>query len=103
VREINERLVAIGQKRKIPVISASRSWYGFDPIHIKRSVMRNAWPALLAAWREIDGPLSITRSSLSIIAYLSALEPRDYSRFGFQRRVMQPNGHLNDGTTISIY
>src|SRR3954471_23984962 len=38
-REINERLVAIGQKRKIPVISASTSWYGFDPIHIKRSVM----------------------------------------------------------------
>ena len=103
VREINERLVEIGQKRKISVISASRTRYGFDPIHIKRSVMRNAWPALLAAWRAINGPLSITPSSLPMVAYLSALEPRDYSRFGFQRHVMQPNGRLNDGTTISIY
>jgi hypothetical protein len=103
VREINERLVVIGQKRKIPVISASRSWYGFDPIHIRRSVMRDAWPALLATWREINEPVLSSPSSLSMIAYLSALEPRDYSRFGFQRHVMQPNGRLNDGTTISIY
>jgi hypothetical protein len=103
VREINERLAKIGEKRKIPVISASGSWYGVDPIHIKRSVMRDAWPALLAAWREIDEPFSVTRSSLSMVAYLSALEPRDYSRFGFQRHVRQPNGRLNDGTTISIY
>ena len=103
VREINERLVAIGEKRQIPVISASASWYGFDPIHVKRSVMRRVWPALLAAWRAMDEPLSVTPSSLWMAAYLSALEPRDYSRFGFQRHVMQPNGHLNDGTTISIY
>jgi hypothetical protein len=103
VREINERLVAIGQKRKIPVISASGSWYGFDPIHVKRSVMRHAWPLLLAAWRAMEEPLSLTPSSLWMAAYLSALEPRDYSKFGFRRQVAQPNGRLNDGTTISIY
>jgi hypothetical protein len=103
VREINERLVAIGQKRKIPVISASGSWYGFDPIHVKRSVMRHAWPVLLAAWRAMEEPLSITRSSVWMTAYLSGLEPRDYSKFGFRRGATQPNGRLNDGTTISIY
>jgi hypothetical protein len=103
VREINERLVAIGQKRKISVISASGSWYGFDPIHVKRSVMRRAWPALLAAWHAMAEPIAIAPSSLSTVAYLSALEPRDYSRFGFQRHVAQPNGRLHDGTTISIY
>jgi hypothetical protein len=102
-REINDRLVTIGQTRKIPVISASASWYGIDPIHIKRRVMPRAWPALLAAWRAINEPLEITPSSLPMAAYLAALEPRDYSRFGFRRRVAQPNGRLNDGTTISIY
>lgn len=102
-REINNRLSAIGQKRKIPVISASASWYGFDPIHVKRSVMRHAWPALLAAWRALEEPLTVTRSSLWMAAYLAGLEPFDYSQFGCRRRAAQPNGRLNDGTTISIY
>jgi hypothetical protein len=103
VREINDRLIAIGQTRKIPVISASASWYGFDPIHVKRSVMRQAWPALLAAWRAMEEPLTITPSSLWMAAYLSGLEPCEYSKFGFRRHAAQPNGRLNDGTTISIY
>ncbi len=103
VREINDRLVAIGETRKIPVISASASWYGFDPIHLKWNRKRRAWPVLLAAWRAMNEPLAITPSSLSMAAYLAGLEPRDYSQFGFRRRVTQPNGRLNDGTTISIY
>jgi hypothetical protein len=103
VGEINNRLVEIGQTRKTPVISASESWYGFDPIHIKRRFMRDAWPALLATWRAIDEPFAFAPSSPWMAAYLAALEPRDYSRFGFRRHVAQPNGQLIDGTTISIY
>ncbi len=103
VREINERLVEIGHKRKISVISASGMWYGFDPIHVKRSVMRSAWPMLLAAWRATSEPLEVTRSSWWMTTYLNGLKPYDYSKFGFRRRAAQPNGCLNDGTTISIY
>lgn len=103
VREINERLIAIGQTRKIPVIPASASWYGLDPIHLKWGMKRRAWPVLLAAWRATQEPFTISPSSLSMASYLAGLEPSDYSRFGFQRRVAQPNGRLNDGTTISLY
>src|SRR4029079_4612163 len=103
VREINERLLVIGQKRKIPVISASESWYGFDPIHLKWNMKRHAWPVLLAAWRAIDEPFTFAPSSLWMAAYLAGLEPFEYSQFGFRRRSAQPNGLLNDGTTISIY
>src|SRR4051812_7449715 len=103
VREINERLVSIGETRKIPVISASATWYGFDPINVKWNMKRHAWPALLAAWRAIDEPFVLNPSSLSVAAYLAGLEPREYSLFGFPRHVAQPNGRLNDGTTISLY
>ena len=37
VREINERLIALGEMRKISVIPVSPAWYGFDPIHLMRS------------------------------------------------------------------
>jgi hypothetical protein len=102
-REINERLVALGEMRKIPVISASASWYGFDPIHIKWNMKRRAWPALVAAWRAIEEPFAVTPSSLAMAAYLVGLEPFEFSFFGFRRRRAQPNGRLNDGTTISLY
>jgi hypothetical protein len=103
VHEINDRLVRMGETRKIPVISPSSTWYGFDPIHLKWNMKRHAWPALLTAWRAIDEPFALSPSSLSVGAYLAGLERREYSLFGFRRHVAQPNGRLNDGTTISMY
>jgi hypothetical protein len=102
-REINDRLIEIGQTRKIPVISASAAWYGVDPIHLKWNMKRHAWPVLLAAWRAIDEPFAFTRSSVWTAAYLAGLEPCDYAQFGFRRHVAQPNGRLYDGTTVSLY
>ena len=52
IREINQRLTALGDARNLSVISVSANWYGLDPIHIKRRAERQAWPALLAGWRE---------------------------------------------------
>ena len=103
VREINERLLEIGHTRKISVISASGLWYGLDPIHVKRSAMRTAWPVSMAAWRAAQEPLAIASSSWWMAAYLKGLEPYECSKFGFRCRAEQPNGQLNDGTTISIY
>jgi len=51
----------------------------------------------------IDEPFAFTRSSVWTAAYLAGLEPCDYSQFGFRRHAAQPNGRLNDGTTISLY
>ncbi len=103
VREINERLIAIGQSRKIPVIPVADSWYGFDPIHLKRRIKRLAWPTMLATWRADGKPLSIIPSSLWTAAYLASLPSSDHSLFGFLRRAEQPSGRFADGTTISLY
>src|SRR5207245_8610948 len=103
VREINDRLLALGRAQKIPVIPVSPSWYGFDPIHLKRSKKREAWPSLLAEWRAGQGPLTISSSSLWTAAYLASLAPLERSQFGFWRRTAQPSGRLNDGTTLSLY
>jgi hypothetical protein len=103
VREINERLIEIANSRKISAISVSNEWYGFDPIHIRRRSERAAWPRLLAAWREANEPFTILRSSPWMVAYLAALAPLEWSRFGIARRTPQPSGRFFDGTTISLY
>jgi len=103
VRSFNERLVRLGNAKKIPVIPVSAAWYGFDPIHLKRRVLRVAWPTLLAVWRAAEVPFVVARPSLWTTAYLATLAPWERSLFGIRRRAAQPSGRLVDGTTISLY
>ena len=96
-------LVELGETRKIPVIPVSESWYGFDPIHLRRRVWRIAWPTMLAGWQAAGAPIAIARPSLWTSAYLMSLPPWERSLFGIRRRAAQPSGRLSDGTTISLY
>jgi hypothetical protein len=102
-RGLNEELVALGQSRKIPVIPAADSWYGFDPIHLKRRIWRHAWPALLASWHTAGTAIEVPRTPLRTSAYLALLPPSERSLFGVRRCAAQPSGRLPDGTTISLY
>lgn len=100
---VNEGLAAAGKSRKISVISMSESWYGFDPIHIRRRVWWQAWPSLLAPWRAAGAPIEPARSSFWTSVYLHTLAPHERSLLGVRRRAAQPSGRLSDGTTISLY
>jgi hypothetical protein len=100
---LNEQLVSFGQARKVPVISVSGAWYGFDPIHLKRRARWRAWPDLLAAWLEHDETLRASGASVWLSAYLNCLAPREHTIFGIRRGCAQPSGRLADGTTVSLY
>jgi len=102
-REVNERLVALAESRKISVISASGSWYGVDPIHIRRGLKRVAWATLLAEWNARTEPVTVRNTSLFTPAYLMCLMPLERAQFGITLRTPQPCGRLHDGTTISLY
>ncbi len=67
---LNDSLVALCERRKIPVISVSGAWYGLDPIHLKRSVWREAWPTILSNWRDAEAEGLRLRTSFRRWAYL---------------------------------
>jgi hypothetical protein len=100
---LNDSLVALGERRKIPVIPVSGTWYGLDPIHLRRSSWREAWPTIFAAWRVGEEVGVRPRTSFARWAYLRSLAPAEYSFLGWERRAQQPSGVLRDGTTISLY
>jgi hypothetical protein len=102
-RGLNEELIALGESRKIPVISAAESWYGFDPIHLRRRTWRHAWPTMLAPWHTSGTTIEVPRTRLRTSAYLAMLPPSERSLFGVRRCAAQPSGRLPDGTTISLY
>ena len=101
--QLNERLVELAVRRKIPTIPVSDEWFGFDPIHIKRSIQRSAWPAILSAWGSGVAPAIAPRVSFRRWVYLHRLVPFERTLFGRVQRCDQPSGVLDDGTTISLY
>jgi hypothetical protein len=100
---LNDRLVELAGQRKIPAIPVSGAWYGFDPIHLKRSVEQTAWPAILSGWRSDVASVAAPRRSYRRAVYLHRLAPFERTIFGRVRRCRQPCGRLNDGTTVSLY
>jgi hypothetical protein len=101
--QLNERLVELAVRRKIPTLPVSDEWFGFDPIHIKRSIQRSAWPAILSAWGSGVAPAIAPRVSFRRWVYLHRLAPFERTFFGRVQRCDQPSGVLDDGTTISLY
>jgi hypothetical protein len=100
---LNDRLIELGELRKIPVIPVSNAWYGFDPIHLTRRARRTAWPMLLSTWRAVEMPLDIVRPSIWSAAYMMSRAPWERSLMGIRSRAAQPSGRLADGSTISLY
>jgi hypothetical protein len=101
--ELNRELVALCGARKIPIIPVSGAWYGVDPIHLRRRVRGEVWPAMLAGWRGVEQPFEVVRSPLWTSAYLARLAPHERTVFGIRRFSAQPSGRLSDGTSISLY
>ena len=99
----NEGLLALGRAQKLSVIPVSDAWYGIDPIHVRRSVRRTAWPTMFSAWCESAERCDVTACCLWERAYLACLAPHEQSIFGVRRRTRQPCGRLIDGTTIALY
>jgi hypothetical protein len=100
---LNDRLIELGESRKVPVNPVSSAWYGFDPIHLTRRGRRAAWPMLLSSWRAAGAPLVVQRASLWSAAYMVSRAPWERSILGIRRRSAQPSGRLSDGSTISLY
>ncbi|MEX2092096.1 MAG: hypothetical protein WD971_05435 [Pirellulales bacterium] len=101
--ELNDSLLALGERRKISVIQVSGAWYGLDPIHLRRSSWREAWPTILSAWHDRESLGARPRTSFARWAYLRSLAPAEHTFLGWKRRAAQPSGVLRDGTTISFY
>jgi hypothetical protein len=101
--ELNQQIVKTADRRKIPAIPVSDAWYGFDPIHLKRTVELRAWAEILSAWRSDATRAAAPRRSLRRAIYLRRLAPLERTILGRVRRNKQPCGILEDGTTISLY
>ncbi|HEX4962758.1 MAG TPA: hypothetical protein VF173_18120 [Thermoanaerobaculia bacterium] len=93
-RELDDRLRRLGEARGARLVEPEASWYGLDPIHLRRGRRREAWARLVGV-AEPSAPLRLGR--------LPRLGAEELRLAGWTRRTPQPAARLADGTTVALY
>jgi hypothetical protein len=99
-RELDALLRRMGRERGAQLVEPAADWYGIDPIHLRRSLRREAWDRIVSLWfqgsetpgRPFEGRLRMP--------LLGAAELR---LVGITLRSSQPVLRLADGTTVALY
>ena len=96
-RELDSRLREIGRAYGARLVEPEASWYGIDPIHLRRSRRREVWERLTSLSPLMEGTAEPARVRIPL---LGAEELRLAGR---TLRTAQPATRLADGTTVSLY
>lgn len=102
-RRLSDALQKMAAQRQTPIIIAQNQWYGWDPIHPRRSSHAAICREVLSA--VVEEPAGRLRETHGILQawYLRQLRPEVCTWCGLQRRVRQPHGRFHDGTTIALF
>jgi len=96
-RELDEQLRRLGREHGAQIVEPEASWYGIDPIHLRRSRRREIWERLTGAVGEplpAAGPVRVR---------LPLLGAETLRLAGRTFHTSQPALHLPDGTTLALY
>lgn len=94
-RELDERLRRLGREHGAQMVEPEASWYGIDPIHLRRSRRREVWERLTGVSESpaVDRPQ----------ARIPLLGAESLRLAGRALRTSQPAVRLPDGTSIALY
>lgn len=101
VNDLNRRIVELGRESDVPTRELRHEWYGFDPIHIRRSVRAAAWRELLSPW--FENPQSVDFRNVNPAESLRIWRQRPAERrwFGRVQETAQPI--LNEARDLKLW
>jgi hypothetical protein len=97
-RELNGEIRRLARQAGALVVEPDLSWYGVDPIHIRRRVARRAWGEILGRWPGEGAGGEVRR-----VMGLQLLRAEELRLWRFRVRTAQPCKRLPDGTTVALY
>jgi hypothetical protein len=100
--ELDHAIESLARRRGVALVDLPKEWYGFDPIHVRRSMRRAAWLAMLAPQNEVDAA-GLDEARWRERLYLRRMRPHQRRIFGRTQHCPQPAGKLADGTTVALY
>lgn len=103
-RELDERLVEIADRWGAVRVPLQSHWYGWDPIHLRRTGRGEAFGALVADWRvPRAAPGAQARWTWRDQWRIYRATPAEWQWMGGKLKRRQPSAELGDGTRIYLY
>lgn len=99
--ELNEYVIEIANSADAKLVTPEASWFGIDPIHVRRSSRVAAWQEILTAFSGWTVPVDLARSSVRQRLQYWLARPRRFRRFGRERRSDRCYG--DDTTRIRFF
>lgn len=96
---VHAGLRALAARAGAVFVEPEPSWYGLDPIHVRRAARPRAWERMLDAGPEGGQVAAAVRG----MPTLRLLRPQQRRLFGIEQTRSQPSATLPDGTHISLY
>jgi len=101
-RELDSRLREVGRAYGARLVEPEASWYGIDPIHLRRSRRREVWERLASLAPASLAPV-LEGTATPARVRIPLLGAEELRLAGRTLRTAQPAAHLTDGTTVSLY
>lgn len=103
VVDLDVRLRSLGKAYGAAVIEHDLAWYGFDPVHIRRWLMAQAWLRILGPWLGGGPAPDLASGSPARWLRLRTTPPQRWWLLGRELGHPQPAGRLSDGSTIGLF
>jgi len=101
--ELDRSLQELAARYGITIVQPRPDWYGFDPIHVRRSRRSAAWSEILTRIPGSKEPIEIARAGLVRSARYWRAAPAQRTILWKLREATQPAVSLPDGSRISLY
>jgi hypothetical protein len=101
-RELDQSLAEIGTRYFAHLVEQPLDWYGFDPLHIRRSCRERAWQSIFSRWPSFGTANENGRLALNEVVRLRLAAPAERRLFGRQQLRIQPALKLGE-VPIRLY
>lgn len=102
IQELDERVTAAAQPLGATIIKPNLSWYGVDPIHIRRSKRAGAWESILQTWPFAEKPV-MDAPTYEFAGELWSRAPKLRTLWKRPHTQSQPAWQGDNGSTLWLY
>jgi hypothetical protein len=108
-RELNDHLRRLALEHGAHLVEPEVTWYGIDPVHIRRRARERAWGQVLEAWSgHLAGHLTGRAPEAEHLPLpkrraLQGVRAAELRLLGRTIHTPQPAGRFAEGTTVALY
>ncbi|MCH2125095.1 MAG: hypothetical protein MK165_09890 [Pirellulaceae bacterium] len=100
--KVNQQMSVIAERHGLQLVQPAESWFGFDPIHIKRRYFEQAWRCYIPSKGDI--PVNFTTFfRFRQLATIRFCTPQKRRLWGWKQQRQQPCLNWSDGSTLSFF